>query len=189
MTTDLLLAVLLLALWMGLLALQLADVVLTSSRLPQLSAFANIKAAILDAEGTRVAPEQVEEWREQIAELDARESARAIPPGRSATEQLWRATPWRLAPTVLAIVLVILAVPYWPLVLLSVPLPVVTYVLALAAARASVAAASARSSLHEQQRAEIDELVDRVSRTARKRVAGLGDRVNRALQILREQQG
>ncbi|MDO7881669.1 hypothetical protein [Antiquaquibacter soli] len=189
MTTDLLLAVLLLALWVGLLALQLADVVLTASRLPQLSAFSSIKAALLEAEGSRVAPEQLESWREQIAELDAREAARAIPPGRGATEQLWRATPWRLAPSALAIVLVVLSASYWPIVLLALPLPVVTYVLALAAARASVAAASARASIHEQQRAEIDELVDRVSRTARKRVAGLGDRVNRALQILREQQG
>lgn len=189
MTTDLLLAVLLLALWVGLLALQLADVVLTASRLPQLSAFASVKAALLDAEGQRVSPEQLDAWREQIAELDAREAARAIPAGRGATAQLWRVTPWRLAPTVLAIVLVGLAAAYWPLVLPALPLPVVTYVLALAAARASVAAASARATVHEQQRAEIEELLDRVSRTARKRVAGLGDRVNRALQILREQQG
>jgi hypothetical protein len=188
-TTDLLLAVLLIAVWAGILALQLADIVLTASRLPQLSAFASVKAALLEAEGTRVAPEQLEVWREQINELDAREAARAIPAGRGATEQLWRATPWRLAPTVIAVVGVVLVATHWPLVLLAIPLPVVTYVLALAAARASVAAASARASIHEQHRAEIDELIDRVSRSARKRVAGLGDRVNRALQILREQQG
>ncbi len=189
MTTDLLLAVLLICLWTGLIALQLADVVLTASRLPQLSAFTTVKAALLEAEGTRVAPEQLEVWREQVRELDAREAARAVPPGRGATEQLWRATPWRLAPTLLTVAGVIAAAGSWPLVLLAVPLPIVTYVLALAAARGSVAAASARASLHEQQRAEIEELLDRVSRSARKRVAGLGDRVNRALQILREQQG
>jgi hypothetical protein len=188
-TTDLMLAVLLLAVWSGLLALQVVDVVLTASRLPQLSAFTSIKAALLEAEGTRVPPEQLALWREQVAELDAREAARAIPPGRGATEQLWRSTPWRLAPTALALTGVVVAAAYWPLVLLALPLPVVTYVLALAAARASIAAASARASIHEQHRAEIDELIDRVSRTARKRVAGLGDRVNRALQILREQQG
>lgn len=189
MTTDLLLALLLLALWAGLLALQIADVVLTSSRLPQLSAFANVKAALHDAEGSRVAPEQLEEWRRQIAELDEREAARAIPPGRGATEQLWRATPWRLAPTVLAIASVVVATVHDPVGLVALPLPVVTYVLALAAARASVAAASARATVHDQHRAEIEELLDRASRVARKRVAGLGDRVNRALQILREQQG
>lgn len=189
MHADILLAVLLLASWFGLLALQLADVVLTASRLPQLSAFTSVKAELLAAEGTRTAPEQLEAWRAQVAELDAREAARAIPAGRGATEQLWRATPWRLAPTVLAFALVVASIWAWPVTLAALPLPIVTYVLALAAARASVAAASARATVHEQHRAEIEELIDRASRSARKRVAGLGDRVNRALQILREQQG
>lgn len=189
MHTDLLLAVLLLASWFGLVALQLADVVLTSSRLPQLSAFTSVKGELLAAEGTRIAPERLDAWRAQVAELDAREAARAIPAGRGATAQLWRATPWRLAPTVLALALIAASLWAWPVTLAALPLPIVTYVLALAAARASVAAASARSTIHEQQRAEIDELIDRASRAARKRVAGLGDRVNRALQILREQQG
>lgn len=188
MTSEFLLVVLLIAIWSGLLALQIVDVVLTASRLPQLSAFTSVKAALLAAEGTRVTPDQVDAWRVQIAELDAREAARAIPAGRGATEQLWRATPWRLAPTALAIGAIVACTGHWPLTLVALPLPVITYVLALAAARASVAAAAARASLHEQQRAEIDELVDRVARSARKRVAGLGDRVNRALQILREQQ-
>ncbi|MDH6180650.1 hypothetical protein M2152_000832 [Microbacteriaceae bacterium SG_E_30_P1] len=188
MTTDLLLAVLLLAVWTGLLALQLADIVITASRLPQLSAFTSVKAELLEMESTRANAERLAALREQIAELDARELARAIPPGRGATAQLWRATPWRLAPTALALIPLALTVGTWPLALAALPLPVVTYVLALAAARASVAAASARATVHEQHRAEIQELVDRVSRTARKRVAGLGERVNRALQILREQQ-
>jgi hypothetical protein len=187
-SSELLLVVLLLALWSGLVAVQVVDVVLTASRLPQLSAFASVKAALLSAEGTRVTPDELDAWRAQIAELDAREAARAIPAGRGATEQLWRATPWRLAPTALAIAAVVACTGHWPLTLVALPLPVITYVLALAAARASVAAAAARATLHEQQRAEIDDLVDRVARTARKRVAGLGDRVNRALQILREQQ-
>lgn len=188
MPTELLLVVLVLALWSGLLALQVVDVVLTASRLPQLSAFATMKATLIAAEGTRVSPEQLDAWRAQIEELDARERARAIPPGRGATEQLWRATPWRLAPTAAAVAAAAAFAGHWPIVLVAVPLPIVTYVLALAAARASVAAASARATVHEQQRAEIEDLVDRVSRSARKRVAGLGDRVNRALQILREQQ-
>ena len=188
MPTELLLVVLVLALWSGLLALQVVDVVLTASRLPQLSAFATMKATLIAAEGTRVSPEQLDAWRAQIEELDARKRARAIPPGRGATEKLWRATPWRLAPTAAAVAAAAAFAGHWPIVLVAVPLPIVTYVLALAAARASVAAASARATVHEQQRAEIEDLVDRVSRSARKRVAGLGDRVNRALQILREQQ-
>lgn len=180
---------LLLALWAGVLALQLADIVLTASRLPQLSAFAAIRAELTDAAGQRLPAEQLEGYREQIAALDAREAARAIPAGRGATEQLWRGTPWRLAPVVLAFVPVFLATELWPLNLLALLLPVITYVLALAAARASVAAASARALIHEAHRVEIEDLLDRASRSSRKRVAGLGDRVTRALQILREQQG
>jgi len=182
-------AVLLPALWMGVLALQLADIIMTASRLPQLSAFAAIRAELTDAAGTRYTAEQLAAYREQIDALDAREAARAVPAGRGATEQLWRGTPWRLAPTVLAFAPVFFMANLWPVSLLALLLPVITYVLALAAARASVAAASARALVHEQHRLEIDELLDRAARTSRKRVAGLGDRVNRALQILREQQG
>lgn len=180
---------LLLALWAGILALQLADIVITASRLPQLSAFAAIRAELTDAAGQRFTVEQLDGFRTQIAELDAREAARAVPPGRAANEQLWRGTPWRLAPVLLALVPVFLMAPLWPLNLLALLLPVTTYVLALAAARASVAASSARALLHESHRAEIEDQLDRAVRAGRKRVAGLGDRVTRALQILREQQG
>jgi hypothetical protein len=179
---------LLLALWAGLLALQLADIVITASRLPQLSAFASIRAELTDVAGQRLTTEQLEAYREQITALDVREAARAIPARRSTTEQLWRGTPWRLTPVVLALVPVFLLWPIWPYSLLALLLPVIAYVLALAAARASVAAASARALLHEAHRVEIEELLDRAARSSRKRVAGLGDRVTRALQILREQQ-
>lgn len=182
-------AALLLAVWAGILALQLADIVITASRLPQLSAFAAIRAELVEAHGQQFTIEQLEAYRDQIEVLDAREAARAVPAGRGATEQLWRGTPWRLAPVVLAFVPVFLMSAIWPYSLFALLLPVISYVLALAAARASVAAASARAALHEAHRAEIDDLLDRVTRASRKRVAGLGDRVTRALRILREQQG
>ncbi len=180
---------LLLAIWIGIAALQLADVVLTASRLPQLSAFAAIKVELADAHGSRLTTEQLEAYRLQIAALDEREAKRAVPPGRGANAQLWRGTPWRLALVVPSALPVVLVWNEWPLGLVAMTLPVVSYVLALAAARASVAASSARIAVHELQRAEIEDLLDRASRSSRKRVAGLGDRVTRALQILREQQG
>lgn len=182
-------AAMLLALWMGVLALQLADIVITASRLPQLSAFAAIRAELTDASGQRFSAEQLGAFREQIDALDAREAARVVPPGRGATEQLWRGTPWRLAPVLASFAPLAVMAGLWPLNLLALLLPAISYVLALAAARASVAASSARALLHEQHRLEIDELLDRAARASRKRVAGLGDRVTRALQILREQQG
>lgn len=182
---------LLLALWAGILAMQVVDVTLTASRLPQLSQFSAVRAELLESPGRKLSTEDIEKWRDQIAALDARERARSVPAGRSVSEQLWRWTPWRLIPAVLATVLFILVIATGgelPAVLLAAPLPVIAYVLALAAARASVAAASARASVHEAQREEIEELLDTVVRASRKRVAGLGDRVTRALQILREQQ-
>lgn len=182
---------LLLALWAGILALQIVDVVLTASRLPQLSEFAAVRTELLEAPGRKLTTEDIENWREQIAALDARELARSVPAGRSASVQLWRFSPWRLIPAVLAVghIGFVAALPSSPVaVILALPLPVIAYVLALAAARASVAAASARASVHEAQREEIEQLLDTVSRASRKRVAGLGERVNRALQILREQQ-
>lgn len=182
---------LLLALWAGILALQIVDVVLTASRLPQLSEFAAVRTELLEAPGRKLTTEDIENWRDQIEALDARELARSVPAGRRASVQLWRYTPWRLIPALLAIVhiFVVAAITAEPVaVVLALPLPVISYVLALAAARASVAAVSARASVHEAQREEIEQLLDTVARASRKRVAGLGDRVNRALQILREQQ-
>lgn len=182
---------LLLALWAGILALQVVDVVLTASRLPQLSEFAAVRTELLESPGRKLTTEDIESWREQIAALDARERSRAVPAGRNASRQLWRFTPWRLIPAFLATVNVawVATLPVGPVaVVLALPLPVIAYVLALAAARASVAAASARASVHEAQREEIEELLETVVRASRKKVAGLGDRVTRALQILREQQ-
>lgn len=182
---------LLLALWAGILALQVVDVALTASRLPQLSEFAAVRAELLEASGRKLATEDIENWREQIAALDAREIARSVPAGRSASEQLWRWTPWRLIPALLAVAFIIVAAVQGAeavALVIALPLPVIAYVLALAAARASVAAASARAAVHESQREEIEDLLESVVRASRKRVAGLGDRVTRALQILREQQ-
>ncbi len=186
---------LLLAAWVGVVALQLADVVLTASRLPQLSAFSAIKAELAGLIGQHVPPAELERYREEIDALDARETARSVPVGRGATAQLWIGTPWRLAPVGLAFATVIAMVAagaqsadFLPSALMALALPGVTYLLALAAARASVAAARARTTVHELHLTDIDELITRVSRGSRKRIAGLGDRVNRALQILREQQ-
>lgn len=180
---------LLLAFWVGILALQLADIALTASRLPQLSAFASIRAELVDAQDQRLPAEQLDAYRTQVEALDAREASRAVAPGRSAIAQLWRGTPWRLVPAVLSLLPVFLMGAVWPWGLFALLLPAITYMLGLVAARASVAASSARALLHEQQRLEIEDLLERASRASRKRVAGLGDRVTRALQILREQQG
>lgn len=177
-----------LAAWIGLVALQLADLSLVASRVPQLSAFLAIRDELEDASAARLSVEQLDGYRERIAALDEHEAARAVPPGRTATTQLWRGTPWRLVPVALSLIPFLVLLSDLPLSLLALALPLVSYLLALAAARASVAAAGARAVVHAHQRAEIAELLEAATRSSRKPVAGLGDRVRRALQILREQQ-
>ncbi len=181
-----------LAVWVGVVALQLADLTLTASRVPQLSAFSVLRDDLQDATSARLSTEQLADFRERLATLDEREAARAVPPARGANAQLFRGVPWQLAAVALSLLPMIAALTGDPsnlgVVLAGLLLPVISYALALAVARASVAGAGARSSLHSQQRAEIVELLDHAAKSSRQKVAGLGDRVARALQILREQQ-
>jgi len=64
----------------------------------------------------------------------------------------------------------------------------VSSVLALTSARASLASKTAWHAVYLKQRTEVEDLLIELEKAARKGVAGLGDRVTRALQILREQQ-
>ncbi|MBC7591494.1 MAG: hypothetical protein H7226_10690 [Salinibacterium sp.] len=182
-----------LAVWIGVVALQLADLTLAASRVPQLSAFSVLRDELQDASAVRLAQEQLDDFRDRLRALDERESARAVPPSRGANAQLFRGVPWQLAGVALSFLpmIAVIAGPRSTIgaAIAGLLLPVISYLLALAVARASVAAAGARSSLHWHQRAEIVESLDAAARTSRKKVAGLGDRVARALQILREQQG
>ena len=181
-----------LAIWVGIVALQLADLSLTASRVPQLSAFGGLLDEVQDAAHARPTTEQLDDFRDRLSALDDREAARFVPPARGANTHLWKGVPWQL---------VAVAISFLPMIastslpgaslgtsLVGLLLPVISYVLALSVARASLGAAGARSSLHAHQRADIIALLDEAARTSRRRVAGLGDRVARALQILREQQ-
>ena len=60
--------------------------------------------------------------------------------------------------------------------------------LALTSARASLASKTAWHAVYLKQRSEVEDLLIELEKSSRKGVAGLGDRVARALQILREQQ-
>jgi hypothetical protein len=64
----------------------------------------------------------------------------------------------------------------------------VSVLLALLSAKASLASKAAWHAVYLKQRADVEDLLIEIERTARKGVTGLGDRVARALQILREQQ-
>ncbi|MBG6053909.1 hypothetical protein IWX81_000299 [Salinibacterium sp. CAN_S4] len=180
-----------LAVWVGIVALQLAELTLTASKVPQLSSFSVLRDEVQDAAGARLSADQLGDFRRRLVALDEREALRAVPQSRGSNAQLWRGVPWQLAAVAfsfLPALALLVNGPVVVVVLVGLLLPVISYVLALAVARASVAAAGARSNLHSHQRAEIAELLDTAAKSSRQKVAGLGDRVARALQILREQQ-
>ena len=181
-----------LAVWIGVVALQLADLTLTASRVPQLSALSVLRDELQNASAARLAQEQFDDFRHRLTALDEREVARAVPASRGANAQLFQGVPWQLAGVALSFLPMIAVITGQRstvgAAIAGLFLPVISYLLALAVARASVGAAGARSSLHSHQRTEILELLDAAARTSRRKVAGLGDRVARALQILREQQ-
>lgn len=117
---------------------------------------------------------------------------------RTANSYLWRGNLVRLVPVLVAFVpsvsLVVLIARLGDAADLWVPalfllLPVISYVLAVVSARATLASKVAWHAVHQNQRDDVVALLDELDRSARKGVAGLGDRVARALQILRDQQG
>jgi hypothetical protein len=65
---------------------------------------------------------------------------------------------------------------------------VVSSALALLSARASLASKTVWHAVYLKQRTDIEDLLIELEKASRKGVAGLGDRVAKALQILREQQ-
>lgn len=116
---------------------------------------------------------------------------------RVANAVFWRASFWRL------LVVVVSTVPFFallvytvqfgdasfvPFVLLALLPPVVSFVLGLLGARFSLASKVAWHAVYRKQREDAVQLLTDLERASRKGVAGLGDRVARALQILREQQ-
>jgi hypothetical protein len=117
---------------------------------------------------------------------------------RIAARYLWGASWWRLVPVVAALVpilalafggnLIALVADVPIVALLLVPIPL-SYLLALTSARAALSAKVTWHAVGQAQRSEVEELITNLERTSRKGVAGLGERVARALQILREQQG
>jgi hypothetical protein len=128
---------------------------------------------------------EVDGWRRELADLDGRYAL------RPARRPAWLS--WRLAPAlvpaaflVAAIWAAILGVPWW--LVLAVPGFAGSVALGIVAdrfaARARLQAARARAA----SRIEIVRMLQDLERRSLRRVPGFGDRVARALAILREQQ-
>lgn len=138
---------------------------------------------------------------------DLADDFRAVPPAglramssiewKYAWAYLWRGNFLRVVAPVLALVAFLLALTtvvaagdpssWWLPGALFVVFAV-SSLLAVASARASLASKTAWHAVYLKQRAEVEDLLIELEKASRKGVAGLGDRVTRALQILREQQ-
>jgi hypothetical protein len=76
-----------------------------------------------------------------------------------------------------------------PFALFSLLCAVISYLLAIPSARFALAAKVVWHAVNQKQRADAVDQIEEFERSSRKGVTGLGDRVARALQILRDQQG
>ena len=138
---------------------------------------------------------------------DLADQFRAVPPGgltamsaigwRYAWAYLWRGNFLRVLAPLLALLNVLIALfmiivtadwAFWWIPGLALLALAISSLLALASARASLASKTAWHAVYLKQRTEVEDLLIELEKAARKGVAGLGDRVARALQILREQQ-
>ncbi len=116
---------------------------------------------------------------------------------RTTNTVLWRASPSQLIAVVLSCVPVLAYIAtlgsgndwaVWAVVPLLAVLPLVSYFVALSGIRVAIASKVAWHAIAQNQRVEVVDLLSEFERSSRKGVAGLGDRVARALQILRDQQ-
>lgn len=173
----------------GIGALTLAATVVTDP-----ISYSALRRDLRDHEGERITPRQLADFRARLARIDARARSRARPNASVVTT----ARVVRLASIVVGL-LVIAAM--WiaqsthpspqtaSLVYVSILAPVLSALFAGLAIRFSISSDAAWRRVYARQRVDILKLLEGFERVTRKRVAGLGDRVARALKILGEQQG
>lgn len=149
--------------------------------------YATLRFTVREAKVRKVTKDEVARWRAELEAIDAREAVRH--------EDIAR---WlRLVPIVfgvLSAIAVWVAIAQeppvaWLLVAVAALIPaVVSGILAARGARLSLRARAAWGVVNGRQREQLVQAIETLERRANRGVAGLSDRVNRALSILREQQ-
>ncbi len=138
--------------------------------------------------GSRLVKGRLADYRSWLSSIDSRTNdlRRRVIVGR------WvRAIPVSLAGLALVAAVILAfsdAAPIWQAVLCVVPVAVSAW-LGVWGARTALARNLAIHAVHQKQRAEAIILLDDLERKTPRKVAGLTERVSRALAILREQQG
>jgi hypothetical protein len=156
--------------------------------------YALLRFAISDAQTRKLTKADVAEWRAELQAIDEREAVRheriarilrLIPIGLSlaAFVALWVAV-------IVDLQNVAPGEPWGPVALgvAAVLIPATSVVMAIRSARVSLRARASWSLVNGKQREALVRSLDELERRTSRGVAGLSDRVNRALQILREQQ-
>ena len=157
-----------------------------------IQSYALLRLTIGDAQARKLTKADVEAWRDELSAIDAREAVR-----HEKIARLLRIIPIFLA--VLALAAVWIAIigglgdvdNVWGALAVAIAaaaIPASSIFLALRSARISLRARASWSLVNGKQRAELVKTLAELERRTSRGVAGLSDRVNRALQILREQQ-
>jgi hypothetical protein len=155
--------------------------------------YSALRREMRDYEGERITPRQLADFRKRLARIDARTRSRARPTRRLLT------TPRVLRLLTIVVGLGVVAATwvaesYNPsaqsasLVYVAILAPVLSALFAALAIRFGITSDAAWRRVYARQRVDILKLLEGFERSTRKRVAGLGDRVARALKILGEQQ-
>lgn len=165
---------------------------------PAADSYRAIRDELIDLGGTRVWQEWLDELRQRLDDIDDATDRAKEPVAVSLSSAMrWvLLRPQRLLAPLLSVavlvVAIIVAVEHPALVVYVVVAVVAlaaTCLLAIASAHASLTLIAAVRDAQVRHRGEVVHLLAEAEKTSKKRVAGLGDRVARALEILRQQQG
>ncbi|QYH36489.1 hypothetical protein [Salinibacterium sp. M195] len=164
---------------------------------PPADSYRLVRDELIESTGLRIHQDQVDEFRARVAAIDSSVHGRvnADSTTTAAVVRLGVRTPHRLIGPLISIAFVVAAAVEMaqetsePFVLaLAIAAAVASVSVGALAARASLALAVSVRSTQDVYRGELMSLIVEAERSSKKRVAGLGDRVARALSILREQQ-
>lgn len=152
--------------------------------------YALLRYRVSEAKSHKVTRSDVEQWRAELEAIDAREAVR-----HENIARMLRLIPiavsfLALAAVWVAIIIALVEHDGAPIALgvLALLLPAISIATASRSARLSLRARAEWANLNGKQRDGVVRSLDELERRTGRGVAGLSDRVNRALQILREQQ-
>ncbi|HEU4807436.1 MAG TPA: hypothetical protein VFT01_04180 [Homoserinimonas sp.] len=156
-----------------------------------IQSYALLRFTIGDAQTRKLTKADVDAWRSELQAIDEREAVR-----HEKIARLLRFIPIVLAVLALAAVWVAIISDFggpdgWGSLIVGFAtalIPAASIFLAIRSARISLRARASWALVNGKQRAELVKTLDELERRTSRGVAGLSDRVNRALQILREQQ-